>query len=65
MKRLLDDIRSGAFAREYVEEGRSGLKTLLAKREEWKHHQIEKVGDMLRSMMNWIGDKPLVDKDKN
>lgn len=65
MRRILEDIRNGSFAREYVAEGRSGMKTLLAEREAWKRHPLERVGEKLRSMMHWIASKPLVDRNKN
>lgn len=65
MKRILEEIRNGSFAKEYVEEGRSGMKTLMTEREAWKRHPVEQVGEKLRSMMNWISSKPLVDKSRN
>ena len=65
MRRLLEEIRSGEFAKEYVAEGRGGMKTLLAARQEWQRHPLEQVGEKLRAMMHWITSKPLVDKSKN
>ena len=65
MRALLDDIRSGEFAREFVDEYKGGSKVLKRSREEAAKHQIETVGANLRSMMSWIASDRIVDRDKN
>jgi ketol-acid reductoisomerase len=54
MGQLLEDIRSGAFAEEFVEEMESGSKNFNALREAASTHQIEQVGAELRAMMPWL-----------
>ncbi|HEY4937560.1 MAG TPA: ketol-acid reductoisomerase, partial [Actinomycetota bacterium] len=54
MGQLLADIRSGAFAKEFVEEMDSGSKNFNALREAARTHQIEQVGAELRAMMPWL-----------
>ncbi len=65
MKRILKEIQSGEFAREFVEECNSGKISMNAKRRLASEHQIEQVGEQLRSMMSWIGQSRIVDKSKN
>jgi len=65
MKKLLKAIQDGSFAKTWMEENRSGRKQFLAIRKEHAEHQIEQVGEKLRSMMPWIAKNRLVDKDKN
>lgn len=54
MRTLLDDVRSGAFAREWVEEADSGALRFQRLRAEAAAHPIEQVGAELRSMMPWL-----------
>src|SRR5271157_1213964 len=54
MQQILDDIRSGAFAEEWIAENRSGRKRFEALRAQGKAHQIESVGQELRAMMPFI-----------
>jgi ketol-acid reductoisomerase len=54
MRELLEEIRSGAFAREWVLENRAGTPVLSAERRRQKEHQIEEVGARLREMMSWM-----------
>ena len=54
MKKILADIQSGDFAREWIAENRAGQENFQRLREEQKGHQIEKVGSDLRGMMPWI-----------
>jgi ketol-acid reductoisomerase len=56
MKKVLADIQSGEFAREWIAEHRSGNKHFTALREAEKQHPIEEVGARLRSMMDWLPD---------
>jgi len=65
MKRILSEIQSGKFAREFVLENQSGASTLKAMRRISQAHSVEEVGEQLRSMMPWIGANRLVDKSKN
>jgi len=59
MKKILSEIQDGSFAKEFVD----NVGDLPARREIQKKHQIEQVGESLRSMMPWI--KKIVDKSKN
>ena len=54
MRRLLADIRSGAFAREWIAECRAGAPRFAELRRAARQHPIEKVGAELRAMMPWI-----------
>ncbi len=59
MKKILHEIQNGAFAKEFV----ANVGSLPARREVQKQHEIEQIGESLRSMMPWI--KKIVDKTKN
>ncbi len=65
MKRILDDIQSGRFARDWVTECASGQPSFKAMRRRNAEHSIEEVGGRLRAMMPWIAENKLVDKEKN
>ena len=65
MKRILGDIQSGAFAREFVTENQAGAPSIKALRRLSQSHQIEEVGAKLRGMMPWIEANKLVDRSKN
>ena len=54
MKKILDDIQSGEFAREWIAENRAGGENLSRMREEGAEHEVEEVGADLRQMMPWI-----------
>lgn len=55
MKKVLDDIQSGAFASEFMQEFSGGRKIqFLTTRRREAEHQLEKVGGELRSMMTWL-----------
>jgi ketol-acid reductoisomerase len=54
MRTILDEIRSGAFADEWIAESESGRARFNELREKGKAHQIEQVGAELRAMMPWI-----------
>ena len=61
MKKILADIQSGKFAKEWIEENKNGGKNFAALREKEKQHPIEIVGAQLRGMMSWLpaeGKKP-------
>jgi ketol-acid reductoisomerase len=54
MRAVLEDVRSGAFAREWVLENRAGTPVLEAERRRQNEHPIEEVGARLREMMSWM-----------
>jgi ketol-acid reductoisomerase len=54
MRKILDEIQSGAFAAEWVAESEAGGANFNRLREEGKAHPIEEVGARLRAMMPWI-----------
>ena len=65
MRRILADIQSGRFARDWVAECNAGQPSFKATRRRWAEHPIEDVGGRLRAMMPWLGESKLVDKTKN
>jgi ketol-acid reductoisomerase len=65
MKRILKEIQSGEFAREWMAENESGGKHFPELRDKAARHQIEEVGARLREMMPWIKASRIVDKSKN
>ena len=65
MKRMLHEIQSGQFAREFVTENQAGAPGIKARRRLTAAHQIEAVGERLRGMMPWIQENRLVDRTKN
>ena len=65
MRRILDEIQSGKFAREFVTENQAGAPAIKAMRRRSQAHAIEEVGANLRAMMPWIEANKLVDKTKN
>ncbi|MBF0359204.1 MAG: ketol-acid reductoisomerase [Magnetococcales bacterium] len=65
MKKILREIQTGDFAREFILENMAGTPRFKGLRRIGKEHQIEEVGGKLRSMMPWIQDSKIVDKDKN
>lgn len=65
MKKILEEIQSGAFVQEFMGGNKEGLSRLTEIRAREAQHDIEVVGEKLRSMMPWIGKNKLVDQDKN
>ncbi|WP_029007255.1 ketol-acid reductoisomerase [Azospirillum halopraeferens] len=65
MKRVLDDIQSGRFTRDWMLECKAGQPSFKAIRRRQAEHSIEQVGEKLRAMMPWIAERRLVDKAKN
>ena len=55
MKKILKEIQTGKFAKEWVAESESGRANFNALREAGRKHQIEEVGTQLRSMMPFLG----------
>jgi ketol-acid reductoisomerase len=54
MQKILSEIQSGQFAREWVLENQAGRPGFNAMRKREAQHPIEEVGKRLRSMMSWI-----------
>ena len=65
MKRILADIQTGRFTREWMLENKVNQTSFKATRRKLAEHPIEKVGEQLRAMMPWIGNNALVDKARN
>jgi ketol-acid reductoisomerase len=65
MRRLLEDIQSGAFADEWMAEHEAGKVRFKQLEAEAATHPIEEVGKRLRGMMPWLQQSRLVDKAKN
>jgi ketol-acid reductoisomerase len=65
MKRVLADIQSGKFTRDWMLENKVNQTSFKATRAKHNAHQIEAVGEKLRAMMPWIGKNKLVDKARN
>ena len=65
MKEILKEIQTGQFAREFILENQVSAPVMKAMRRRNHEHQIEVVGEKLRSMMPWIGQNKLVDTAKN
>jgi len=65
MKRILADIQSGRFARDWVLENKAGQPSFKAMRTRSAAHPIEEIGGKLRAMMPWIAKNKLVDQSKN
>ncbi|MBM3585160.1 MAG: ketol-acid reductoisomerase [Alphaproteobacteria bacterium] len=65
MKRILADIQSGRFARDWMLENQVNQANFKAMRRRHAEHGIEDVGERLRAMMPWIAKNRLVDKTKN
>jgi ketol-acid reductoisomerase len=65
MKKVLTDIQSGKFTRDWMLENKVNQTSFKATRARYAEHQIEEVGGRLREMMPWIKAKALVDKSRN
>jgi ketol-acid reductoisomerase len=65
MKRVLADIQTGKFARDWMLENKVNQASFKATRRKLSEHSIEAVGERLRAMMPWIKANALVDKAKN
>ena len=65
MKKVLDDIQSGKFTRDWMLENKVNQTSFKSTRRRTSQHQIEEIGTKLRGMMSWITENRLVDKDKN
>src|SRR6187431_2578908 len=65
MKRILGDIQSGKFTRDWMLENKVNQTSFKATRAKLAEHSIEQVGAKLREMMPWIKQRALVDRSKN
>ena len=65
MKKILKEIQSGEFAKEWMAENETGGKRFPELRQKGAKHAIEEVGAKLRDMMPWIKANKIVDKAKN
>ncbi|MET2988688.1 ketol-acid reductoisomerase, partial [Herbaspirillum seropedicae] len=65
MKKVLEDIQTGEYAKSFILENKAGAPTLMSRRRINAEHQIEIVGEKLRAMMPWIKANKLVDQSKN
>ena len=65
MRKVLQDIQSGEYAKSFILENRAGAPTLLSRRRLMAEHSIEVVGEKLRAMMPWIKANKLVDRSRN
>jgi len=65
MKKILKEIQSGEFAKEWMAENETGGKRFPEMRAKAAKHPIEDVGARLREMMPWIAANKIVDKSKN
>src|SRR5271168_3091910 len=65
MKRVLADIQSGRFARDWMLENKVNQASFKAMRRRMGEHPIEQVGERLRAMMPWIAKNALVDRSRN
>ena len=65
MKKILDEIQSGAFAKEWILENKAGRPVFNALLKQGEAHPIESVGARLRAMMPWLKKQKLVDRSKN
>ena len=65
MKKVLEEIQTGKFVRDWILECKSGQLNFKAEKRIQNKKQIEEVGEKLRSMMPWITSNKLVNKKKN
>jgi len=57
MRRILEEVRSGRFAKEWILENKAGAPSFKAMRRREREHPIEEVGLRLRRLMSWIDAK--------
>ncbi|EJW12564.1 Ketol-acid reductoisomerase [Rhodovulum sp. PH10] len=65
MKKVLGDIQSGAFVKDWMLENKVNQASFKAMRAKMAQHGVEQVGEKLREMMPWIKQRAMVDKSKN
>jgi len=57
MRRILEEVQSGQFAREWILENRANAPMFKALRRRDREHDVEKIGKQLRRLMSWIDAK--------
>jgi ketol-acid reductoisomerase len=57
MKKILREIQTGEFAREWILENRAGRPVFNANKRRDRNHLVEQVGRRLRKLMTWIDSK--------
>ena len=65
MEQILEDIQSGAFAREWILENQANRPVFRALTRATESHPVEEVGKRLRGMMPWLEKQKKVDREKN
>jgi ketol-acid reductoisomerase len=65
MKKILHEIQSGQFAKEWMLENQANKPVFSALTKRGQAHPIEAVGDRLRKMMPWLQKGKLVDRSRN
>jgi ketol-acid reductoisomerase len=65
MRRILEEIQSGQFAKEWILENRANRPVFNALTRRGETHPIEEIGGRLRAMMPWLAKDKIVDKSKN
>ena len=65
MREILKDIQSGKFADEFTNEMATGHKKFDKLREENRNHEIEKIGEEIRSSFSWGRKENIIDRSKN
>ena len=65
MKKILDDIQSGKFVKEWMLENKVNQTSFKAMRSKLAAHPAEAIGAKLREMMPWIKERALVDRSRN
>jgi ketol-acid reductoisomerase len=65
MRKILDDIQSGKFVKDWMLENRVNQTSFKAMRAKCANHPLEQVGEKLRAMMPWIKQRALVDRSRN
>ncbi|MDE2935193.1 MAG: ketol-acid reductoisomerase [Chloroflexota bacterium] len=56
MRRILEEIQTGKFAKEFILENMAGRSSFLAMRRRDANHQVEQVGAEMRGMMSWLNE---------
>ena len=62
MKKVLEEIQDGTFASKFITEANNGWAHFKAKREMEANHQLEQVGEKIRSMYSWYGENKYAEK---
>src|ERR1700719_1524572 len=65
MKKILNEIQTGQFVRDFMTENAVGQPSFKAMRRRSEVHPVEEVGRKLRSFMPWLGSDRLVDRSRN